>query len=155
MYDSAPGPDRPFLPDQLNPCWAGPGGGDDKAGGMRCLPYAMILGGFQSGAASLFTAVYKHPLVLKVCLSGAGGVLWPLRRGAYMGAWGDRVCISTRWCSQGCVCYGPVLASGGVAGGAVGCGVLSFRAHSTCTGTCGMVLLMQLVARAVAAYASD
>ncbi|KAG2498747.1 hypothetical protein HYH03_003486 [Edaphochlamys debaryana] len=69
IYDNAPGPEKPFIPELKNPCWAvgapGDEGGVSGLPPVRCLPYAMIVGGFQSGAASLFQALFKHPMVVK------------------------------------------------------------------------------------------
>ncbi|PNW78886.1 hypothetical protein CHLRE_09g393321v5 [Chlamydomonas reinhardtii] len=76
LYANGPGPDRPFLdlPGLASPCWrhGDEGSADDDAGnrsGVRCLPAAMILGGFQCGSQSLWAAVYKHPLIVKTDVS--------------------------------------------------------------------------------------
>ncbi|KAG2432485.1 hypothetical protein HXX76_008830 [Chlamydomonas incerta] len=76
LYANGPGPDRPFLdlPGLASPCWrhGDEGSADDDEGnrsGVRCLPAAMILGGFQSGSQSLWAAVYKHPLIVKTDVS--------------------------------------------------------------------------------------
>ncbi|EFJ46167.1 hypothetical protein VOLCADRAFT_93309 [Volvox carteri f. nagariensis] len=67
LYDNAPGPERSFMSALKNPCWASPSAGvpDGDGGAVNCLPYAMIMGGFHCGAASLWQALYKHPLVAK------------------------------------------------------------------------------------------
>ncbi|GFR45167.1 hypothetical protein Agub_g6552, partial [Astrephomene gubernaculifera] len=62
LYDNAPGPERPYISQLKNPCWATDVDGRGPYGGaVRCLPYALLLGGFQCGAASLFAALSKHP----------------------------------------------------------------------------------------------
>lgn len=62
-----PTPGRRTAPHSSRPHSSG--SADDDAGnrsGVRCLPAAMILGGFQCGSQSLWAAVYKHPLIVKV-----------------------------------------------------------------------------------------
>ncbi|GLI70541.1 hypothetical protein VaNZ11_015457 [Volvox africanus] len=63
LYDNGPSPERPFVSALKNPCWAAKAKADD--GELNCLPYAMVMGGFHCGAASLWQALYKHPLVVK------------------------------------------------------------------------------------------
>ncbi len=54
--------DAAFDPAFKNPCWHAGG----PTGPLQCLPYLYLLGGFQSGAGTLYAKLVEHPDIVTV-----------------------------------------------------------------------------------------